>query len=85
MNMHIGQQGGHAIECFFQEPLYTGSDKAFLQSLGHSVVETPVASQMITQTTMVFAIHLPTREYLDCLCGVVPAMLVGTSFDKYEV
>lgn len=78
------QHSSHPIECFFQEPLYTSSDRDYLRSIGHTVVETPAASRMITPMTMVFTIHLPTREYLGCLAGAVPAMLVGTTFDRYE-
>ncbi|ERS95638.1 hypothetical protein HMPREF1624_08154 [Sporothrix schenckii ATCC 58251] len=75
---------GHAIECFFQEPLYTSADKAYLIGLGHTVIETPAAYQMIGPTTMVFAIHLPTREYLGCLLDAVPVMLIGTGYETYE-
>lgn len=82
--LDLGQQSGHPIECFFQEPLYTKFDKSYLESLGHSVVESPAASRLIDSSTLVFAIHLPTGEYLSCLAGTKPAMLIGTTFKKYE-
>lgn len=80
----VDQYSGNWIECFFQEPLYTEADKNYLRGLGHSVIEAPAALQMITSTTLVFAVHLPMRQYLRCLDCALPAMLVGTTFSVYD-
>ncbi|OAA61905.1 hypothetical protein SPI_04764 [Niveomyces insectorum RCEF 264] len=80
----LRQHCNATIPCFFQEPLYTEADCLYLRSLGHSVIEAPAASHMITRSTLVFAIHLPTRGYLDCLARSPPAMLIGTSYGCYE-
>lgn len=78
------RQGGQPIPCYFQEPMYTDADKNYIQSLGHTVVEAPIASRMVTDTSLVFAIHFPLRDYLEVLSGVLPAMLVGTGYSTCE-
>lgn len=84
MLTHLPGRHSGVIPCFFQEPLYGDADRKFLESLGHSVVETPAATAMITPDTLVFAIHLPTRAYLDCLAGDQPALLIGSGYSCYE-
>ncbi len=65
--------------------MYTAADKEYLHSLGHSVIDAPAAARMITPSTLVFGIHLPTQAYLDCLAGASPAMVVGTGYTSYEM
>ena len=64
--------------------MYTDADKDYIQGLGHTVVETPVGSQMITDTSLVFAIHFPLPDYLSCLSMALPAMLIGTGYNICE-
>jgi len=76
---------GSSIPCYFQEPRYKANDKAFLESLGHTVLESPAALEMVTPSTLVFGIHLYKKLYCDTIANVYPAMLVGTGCDCWEV
>jgi len=76
---------GAPIPCFFQEPRYKDSDKSFLESLGHTVLESPAALGMVTSSTLVFGIHLYKKLYCETLAQAYPAVVVGTSWDCWDV
>ncbi len=81
------KKGGQPIPCFFQEPRYGDGDKAFLRSLGHSVVETPAAQAMVDDTTLVLGIHLYRNLYQELMATTLPAVLIGTDWrviDSFE-
>jgi hypothetical protein len=72
------------IPCFFQEPLFTDSDKQFIQSLGHTVVESPEGSNMIQSDSMLFGIHLYRPLYAQALERSLPAIFVGTGWPVWD-
>ena len=72
------------IECFFQEPVFTTSDKEFIESLGHHVVESPRGFQMIHTRTLLFGVHLYRPIYVKALENYLPAMFVGTDLDVWD-
>lgn len=75
---------GEKIECIFQDPVFTESDKQFLTNLGHTVVETPTGCEMITSETLFFAIHLYRPIYAMALENHLPAIFVGTGWDTWD-
>ena len=56
-------------QIIFQDPAFTPSDIAYLESLGHRVVETPAAFDMIDDTTFLFAPHLERGVYAAAVAG----------------
>jgi len=72
------ERQGTPIPCTFQEPTYTDSDSAFIRNLGHHVVETPAAFDMIGPSTLVFGVHLYIGNYADILRNHLPALYIGT-------
>ena len=75
---------GEKLRCIFQEPIFTVSDKEFITSLGHDVVESPVACEMVTSTTFLYAIHLYRPIYCLALKLHLPSIFVGTGWDVWE-
>ncbi|KAM5357517.1 hypothetical protein ACJZ2D_016179 [Fusarium nematophilum] len=75
---------GQKIECFFQDPVFSTSDKAFLENLGHSVVETPAGCDMIDGDTLLFGVHLYKPIYAMALEKSLPAIFVGTGWDVWD-
>ncbi|KAM0424990.1 hypothetical protein ACHAPT_009791 [Fusarium lateritium] len=75
---------GQKIECFFQDPVFNASDKAFLTNLGHTVVETPAGCEMIDRDTFFFGVHLYKRIYAMALEKSLPAIFVGTGWDVWD-
>ncbi|KAF4973938.1 hypothetical protein FZEAL_9124 [Fusarium zealandicum] len=75
---------GEKIECVFQDPVFSASDKAFLVNLGHSVVETPAGCDMIDQDTLFFGVHLYKPIYAMALEKALPAIFVGTGWDVWD-
>ncbi|KAJ9131748.1 hypothetical protein NKR23_g11582 [Pleurostoma richardsiae] len=76
--------GADRVPCFFQEPCFTGADKAFLESMGHVVVESPRAYAMTSPTTLVFGIHLYKEVWAEALAKCLPAIFVGTSWNVWD-
>ncbi|KAL6690642.1 hypothetical protein J3F84DRAFT_388463 [Trichoderma pleuroticola] len=72
------------IKCTFQEPLFTSSDIAFLTTMGHEVVESPVASDSVTAGTLFFGPHLYKEVYGMALKGEIPAIWIGTDWVVWE-
>lgn len=75
---------GGKIECIFQDPVFTRSDKDFLASLGHQVVETPAACHMIDADSLLYGIHLYRPIYAMALENSLPAIFVGTGWDVWD-
>ncbi|KAH6973177.1 hypothetical protein BKA56DRAFT_593403 [Ilyonectria sp. MPI-CAGE-AT-0026] len=75
---------GGKIECIFQDPVFTQSDKDFLASLGHQVVETPAACGMIDANSLLYGIHLYRPIYAMALEKSLPAIFVGTGWDVWD-
>lgn len=70
------------IEVIFQEPAFNASDIDFVTSLGHDVVESPVAFEAVDSKTFVFGIHLYRDIYAQVFeNGVFPALFIGTGWD----
>ncbi|KAI5918464.1 hypothetical protein F4810DRAFT_691976 [Camillea tinctor] len=81
------RQGGDsdvAIRCVFQEPLFTPTDRAFLEGLGHVVVDTPEAFAVVGPGTLLFAVHMYRDVYTRAIAGCVPAVFVGTAYEVWE-
>lgn len=72
------------IQCFFQEPLFTASDRDFVRSLGHEVVESPRGFEMVDRETLVFGIHLYRDIYSQAISRSVPAVFIGTGLNVWE-
>jgi hypothetical protein len=72
------------IECIFQEPLFTDSERAFLKDMGHTVVDHPVACQSVTRDTLLYGIHLYRELYQEALDAALPAVFVGTGWDTWD-
>ncbi|KAM6535805.1 hypothetical protein FALCPG4_005340 [Fusarium falciforme] len=75
---------GRKIDCFFQDPVFNTSDKAFLKNLGHTVVETPAGCEMIDQDTLFFGVHLYKPIYAMALGKHLPAIFVGTGWEVWD-
>ncbi|KAM3560887.1 hypothetical protein MY1884_002674 [Beauveria asiatica] len=73
-----------SIECIFQEPIFTDSDKSFLTSLGHRIVSSPAAYSLIDNTTLLLAVHLYRPIYAAALKLNLPAIFVGTGWDVWD-
>ncbi|KAI9163732.1 Sensitivity To Red Light Reduced-like, SRR1 [Paramyrothecium foliicola] len=72
------------IPCFFQEPLFTGSDKDFLHKIGHTVIESPKCFSMVGPKSLFFGIHLYRPIYAKSLENALPAIYVGTSWSTWD-
>ncbi|KAI4866458.1 hypothetical protein F4820DRAFT_416638 [Hypoxylon rubiginosum] len=80
----LQRNSSQAIACLFQEPLFNSVDKAFIQSLGHEIVDSPEGFDRVTPSTLVFGIHLYRDIYNQTVAKHLPAMFVGTSYDVWE-
>lgn len=77
-------RSGHQIQCIFQEPIFNPVDKAFIASLGHEVVESPLGFQLVDPDTLAFAVHLYRDIHSQVIATHVPAMFVGTPYGIWE-
>ncbi|RDA85028.1 hypothetical protein CP532_4579 [Ophiocordyceps camponoti-leonardi (nom. inval.)] len=75
---------GSPIQCVFQEPLFTPSDRVFLAGLGHQVVDSPEAFGYISHDSFLFGIHLYRPVYAMALGDELPALFVGTGWHVWE-
>ncbi|OAR02935.1 hypothetical protein LLEC1_04937 [Akanthomyces lecanii] len=73
-----------SIECIFQEPIFTHSDESLLRALGHRVVASPAAYELIDDATLLFAVHLYRPIYAAALKSSLPAIFVGTGWDVWD-
>ncbi|KAJ2990319.1 hypothetical protein NUW58_g3009 [Xylaria curta] len=81
---HLQGKTGNQIRCVFQEPIFNPVDKAFIASLGHEIVESPVGFQLVDPETLAFGVHLYIDVYSQVIATCTPAMLVGTSYETWE-
>lgn len=72
------------MKCIFQEPVFTESDKAFITSLGHRVVDDPEGFDLVTSETLLFGVHLYRPIYAKALGRCLPAVFVGTDLDVWD-
>lgn len=81
---YLRSKEGHAISCFFQDPIFNPVDKAFIESLGHQVVESPVGFQLVEPSALVFGVHLYRDVYSQIIATHTPAMFIGTAYEVWE-
>lgn len=72
------------VECVLQEPVFTASDRSFLESLGHRVVDSPKGFDMIDEDSLLFGVHLYRPIYTKALERNLPAVFVGTDLDVWD-
>ena len=75
---------GEKVPCFFQDPIFTASDKAFIESLGHSVVDSPAGCERVDSSTLLYGVHLYRPIYALALKNGLPAVFVGTGWDVWD-
>ncbi|KAM0450610.1 hypothetical protein ACHAO4_006595 [Trichoderma viride] len=81
----IQESCSNKIEVIFQEPAFNASDIEFVTSLGHQVVESPAAFDVIDDTTFVFGIHLYRDIYAQVFKNnEYPALFIGTGWDVWS-
>ncbi|EDN91071.1 predicted protein [Sclerotinia sclerotiorum 1980 UF-70] len=80
----LGGIGADKIQCVFQDPQYTETDKEFLISLAGIVVDDPLAFDHIKEDTLVYAIHCYGPVYKTISSGPQPAVLIGTDMDNFS-
>ncbi|KAH6697344.1 hypothetical protein F5X68DRAFT_272311 [Plectosphaerella plurivora] len=83
MVKHLSQSSD-PIPCIFQEPVFSDSDKAFIESLGHKVVESPAAFEAVDEHTLLFAVHMYRPIYEAALEKGLPAAFVGTGWETWD-
>ncbi|KAI1419187.1 hypothetical protein F5Y12DRAFT_284898 [Xylaria sp. FL1777] len=81
---HLQSKASHRIRCVFQEPILNSVDKAFITSLGHEVVESPIGFQLVNPETLAFGVHLYRDIYSQVIATHIPAIFVGTSYGIWE-
>ncbi|KAL8383487.1 hypothetical protein RB595_010610 [Gaeumannomyces hyphopodioides] len=74
----------HKIRCVFQEPEYTPADVAFLERMGHTVVDDPAAFDVVSESTLLWGVHMYHQVYSRALRGPQPAMFVGTKWTTWD-
>ena len=73
-------EDGHSIqEIYFQDPLFSGVEKDFIQTLGYTVLEDPAACAKMTTSTFFFAPFIPYSVITDALAVAFPALYIGNS------
>ncbi|KAI0405932.1 hypothetical protein F4802DRAFT_596604 [Xylaria palmicola] len=80
----LQKEASQPIRCIFQEPIFNSIDKAFITSLGHQVVESPVGFELVDSETLAFGVHLYRDIYSQVIATHAPAIFVGTSYDVWE-
>lgn len=80
------QREDDTIECIFQEPLFTKTDRAFLESLHPKVkvVDSPEGFNVVDQSTLLYGVHLYRPIYAMALEKSAPCIFVGTSLDIWD-
>ena len=69
-------------ETYFQDPAFTDVEKAFLRSLGYTVLEDPAACEKMSANTFLFAPFLDYNVAASALMVAFPALYIGNSPDK---
>ena len=70
-------------EVYFQDPAFTPNEKAFLQSLGYTVLEDPAAIERISASTFLFAPFLAYPVAAKALAVAFPALYIGNGPARY--
>jgi hypothetical protein len=81
---YLRSKEGHAVPCFFQDPVFNSVDKAFIESLGHQVVESPVGFQLVEPSALAFGVHLYRDVYSQIIATHIPAVFIGTAYEVWE-
>ncbi|KAI8631598.1 hypothetical protein F5Y19DRAFT_399518 [Xylariaceae sp. FL1651] len=81
---HIENKASRQIRCFFQDPIFNSVDRAFIESLGHEVVESPAGFHLVDSSALVFGIHLYRDVYSQAIAKHIPAIFIGTPYDIWE-
>ncbi|KAI1114146.1 hypothetical protein F5Y14DRAFT_192323 [Nemania sp. NC0429] len=81
---HLQSGASHQIRCVFQDPIFNSVDKAFIASLGHEVVESPIGFQLVDPESFAFGVHLYRDVYSQVIGTHFPAIFVGTSYELWE-
>ncbi|KAM0276523.1 hypothetical protein ACHAQH_006672 [Verticillium albo-atrum] len=79
----LSKASSESIRCIFQEPRFTANDKAFLEGLGHEVVESPGAFEAVDEHSLLFAVHM-YRPIYEAALSTLPAMFVGTGWETWD-
>ncbi|KAI9651268.1 hypothetical protein NHQ30_001306 [Ciborinia camelliae] len=80
----FGGIGPDKIQCVFQDPQYTETDKEFLKSLAGIVVDDPLAFDHIKEDSLVYAIHCYGPVYKAIGEGPLPAVIIGTDVNNFR-
>ena len=81
---HLQRQASHKIRCVFQEPILNSVDEAFIESLGHEVIDSPAGFQLVDPKTLAFGVHLYRDIYSQVISTHIPAMFIGTAYGTWE-
>lgn len=74
----------HSIKkVYFQDPVFTQDERAFLRSLGFKVLENPAACSNMSTNTFVFAPFLGWNVIADAFKVAFPALFVGVGPATY--
>ncbi|KAH0497527.1 hypothetical protein TgHK011_004826 [Trichoderma gracile] len=77
--------GKDPFKIIFQEPAFNLNDIAFIESLGHTVVESPEGNNYMKHDTLFYGPHLYYDVYAEALKGELPAIFVGSSGDAWDL
>jgi hypothetical protein len=75
---------GDKIKCISQDPIFTDSDKGFLNTLDHQALESPAAYAEIDENTFLYGVHLYRPVYAASFEKCLPYVFVGTGYDEWE-
>lgn len=69
-------------ETYFQDPVFTEVEKAFLRYLGYTVLEDPAACRLMSANTFLFSPFLCHDVAASALMVAFPALYIGNSPDR---
>ncbi|KAM0244807.1 hypothetical protein ACHAP5_005930 [Fusarium lateritium] len=75
---------GNKIETFFQDPVFSESDKKLLSNHGHTVVEDPAGCELVNPNTFFFGVHLYKPVYNVALAKHLPVLFIGTGWAAWD-
>ncbi|OTA04491.1 hypothetical protein A9Z42_0050690 [Trichoderma parareesei] len=77
--------GKEPFKIIFQEPAFNVNDVAFIESLGHTVVESPEGLEHMEPDTLFYGPHLYYDLYAEVLKGELPSIFVGSCADAWDL
>ncbi|ORY55698.1 uncharacterized protein BCR38DRAFT_414872 [Pseudomassariella vexata] len=80
----LREQSKGPVQCYFQDPCFSETDKEFLSEFDCQIVDTPAGFEMVTENSLLVGIHLYRGIYSRAIEKCVPAMFVGTDYDTWE-